>query len=134
MDDYRRGASAPKVTTRRAHPQQKDIRAFVIGGETRMGSDTIKELCNAGWRVAFTHPDVKSGREIAQQTGSQHHPMTELSVERLTKSIAIIVDRWGAIDLAVDCAESTPDEIHQLFKGNGIPIIKNMSHKISLTD
>lgn len=59
----------------------------------------VKVLRDAGYSVAFTCPDLKKGRELAQSTGAQHHHITDdtfaraLDHIRTTKNLEPVIFR-----------------------------------------
>lgn len=102
MDDYKKG----RLNTNRPFISSKTTKlqpsVLVICGENENTIKTIMELRNKNWRVAFIFNNEKRGRVIAQQTGSQFHPIDYKNIESLRKSIEYIVKRWGCLNLILD--------------------------------
>lgn len=123
MEDYRRGQTALPMSSHRKNKNRIGLRVFVIGGETPSGAQIVIELRKSGWRVAFTNPDIKSGRHLAQATGSQHHPISPSTTESLQHSFELISDHWGCLDLVIDCMQIPDQNTIRFFKERGIPVI-----------
>lgn len=124
MEDYRNG----KLSTRRMSPvsvkrPSMALRVFIIGGNTEAGRRHVRILRKYGWKVAFTDADFKAGRELAQTTGSQHHPVDITDADALVSTIRKAVDLWGALDLILDCStEGIGDPA--IVAEFGVPVIK----------
>lgn len=123
MEDYRRGHTALSMSSPRKNKNRIALRVFVIGGETPSGIQIVTELRKSGWRVAFTNPDMESGRHLAQATGSQHHPISPSSTESLQHSFDLISDHWGCLDLVIDCMPIPDQKTVRFFRERGIPVI-----------
>lgn len=124
MEDYRNG----KLSTRRMSSVSVKrpsmvLRVFIIGGNTEAGKRHVGMLRKYGWKVAFTDPDLKAGRELAQATGSQHHPVDIIDADALVSTIRKALVSWGALDLILDCSmECFVDPA--IVAEFGVPVIK----------
>lgn len=123
MEDYRQGRTAVSMSSHQKSKTRTDLRVLILGGETPAGSQTVTELRKSGWRVAFTDPEMKTGRHLAQTTGAQHHPISPSSTASLQHSLDLISDHWGCLDLVIDCMQTPDRNAVRFFKERGIPII-----------
>lgn len=124
MEDFRRGVSAPR---RRGllppKPQAVGLRALVVGGGVPAGTAAVTALRNAGWWVAFTDADIKSGRSLAQTSGAQHHPVDPSDAVALRRSAGLMINRWGAVDLVLCFIPEARDAVGGVMDALKIPVI-----------
>lgn len=124
MDDFRRGMKPSRRSgLLPLKPAATGLRAFVIGAEAVSGAAAVSALREAGWQVAFTHADMKSGRALAQSSGAQHHPVDPADAEALERSVGLIVRRWGAIDLVLCFSAQAQAVVADIMKSRKIPVI-----------
>lgn len=124
MEDYRSGKlSTVRMSFATVKRPSMALRAFVAGGETEAGQHCVRELRAHGWRVAFTDPDLKSGRIFAQSTGSQHHPIDPSDASMLQCSLVKVTECWGAVDILFDCTSNGVDRTSL----PDIPVIRTIS-------
>lgn len=124
MEEYRSGKlSSTRISSVSVKRPSMQLRVLVIGGDTDLGAKYIKEFRKSNWKVAFTHPDIKSGRLLAQTSGAQHHPISINDVDALTMSVSKIVELWGAIDLVINCTDYSATEFSSVFGLQGIPLV-----------
>lgn len=120
MADYRSGKTAPSILARKsavAAVAKSMPAALVIGGDTESGRRLVRYFRSLGWRVAFTDPSLTEGRALAQSSGAQHHPINLSDSDKLLQSVELIKERWGHLDLVVNCS---PMEIDGLLD---IPVL-----------
>lgn len=121
MADYREGRIKPSAQASRATASAslKSLPAvMILGGDTSLGAKTINYFRSLGWRVAFTDPDLSRGRQTAQSSGAQHHPIDPTDTSALAQSIKLIIERWGHLDMAINRtgqAISLPEEAGNLI-------------------
>lgn len=102
LEDYRNGRLQSGVnSTYRKPNSQITPRAYVAGGCSEAGRSVIAKLRSYGWKVAFCDDNEKAGRDLAQTTGSQFHPIVELTESAIEKSLQTVVDRWGGVDYII---------------------------------
>lgn len=109
MADYRSGQTSASVQAAKATRtaiKKNSPSVLIVGGETEKGKQLIRYFRSLGWRVAFTHPALTDGRTLAQTTGAQHHPIDPMNGEALNGSICLIAERWGHLDMIVNCLEN----------------------------
>ncbi|MEF2642811.1 MAG: hypothetical protein U0M50_01970 [Paramuribaculum sp.] len=124
MEDFRRGVSAPRRSgLLPPKPQAVGLRALVVGGAMPAGVAAVTALRNAGWRVAFTDADIKSGRSLAQTSGAQHHPVDPSDAATLRRSAGLIIKRWGALDLVLCFTPEARDAVGEVMEVLKIPVI-----------
>ncbi len=97
MDDYRRGA-VQSHRPRRSSPDKTAKSIYVINGCSPESEKEIVSLRKAGHRVAFSSIDLKAGRKLAQETGSQHHYIDARDSIKLQQSLDYVAEKWGKID------------------------------------
>ncbi len=105
MADYREGRDRPSSQARRATLAciaKATPSVCILGGEYPDAMKNIRYFRILGWKVAFTHPYISSGRRIAQETGAQHHPIDPADPPSLNHSLTLISQRWGHLDLILD--------------------------------
>lgn len=107
MEDYRSGKlSSMRMTSAIVKRPSMTLRTYVIGGDTELGVKYIKKFRASNWRVAFNDADLKSGRQLAQATGAQHHPVSADNAEAMLGSLKKVIELWGAVDLVVNCVNA----------------------------
>ena len=125
MEDYRSGKlSSMRMTSATVKRPSMTLRTYVIGGDTELGVKYIKKFRASNWRVAFNHADLKSGRQLAQASGAQHHPVSTDNVEAMLGSLKKVIELWGAVDLVVNCDDADlQPELVEVITSLQIPII-----------
>ena len=87
------------------------------------GVAAVTALRNAGWRVAFTDADIKSGRSQAQTSGAQQHPVDPSDAATLRRSAGLIIKRWGALGLVLCFTPEARDAVGEVMEVLKIPVI-----------
>jgi NAD(P)-dependent dehydrogenase (short-subunit alcohol dehydrogenase family) len=88
--------------------------AFVTGGSMGIGSEVARQLANEGCRVAITARDADrleaAARELSDDTGGEVVGLQgDMSaMEDVERTVQAAIDRFGAIDVLVTCAGSSP--------------------------
>lgn len=107
MEDYRSGKlSSMRMTSATVKRPSMTLRAYVVGGDTELGIRYVRNLRASNWKVAFNDADLKSGRQLAQATGAQHHPVSSENAEAMLCSLKKVLELWGAVDLVVNCVNA----------------------------
>lgn len=114
MDDYRRGitASTPLRQQSTSTPS-----VLIIGDDNATVEKCVRRFRDLGWRTAFTDSDTVRGRDLAQQTGAQHHPIVA-DITSVAKSIELILQRWKKLDLVI--LTHPDDSLNELLSGLNI--------------
>lgn len=124
MEDYRSGKlSSVRMSSVSVKRPSMSLRVFVLGGDTELGIRNVNNFRKSNWKVAFTNPDLKSGRFLAQSTGAQHHPIALNNAELLLNSLKKVIELWGAIDLVVNCCDNLSPELVQAIESFDVPVI-----------
>src|SRR3954447_25066283 len=88
--------------------------AFVTGGSMGIGREVARQLAHEGCRVAITARDAErlraAARELCEETGGEIVGLPgDMSVmEDVERTVQAAIDRFGAIDVLVTCAGSSP--------------------------
>src|SRR3954469_20298845 len=88
--------------------------AFVTGGSMGIGREVARQLAGERCRVAITARDADrleaAVRELAQETGGEVVGFAgDMSVmEDVERTVEATIERFGAIDVLVTCAGSSP--------------------------
>ncbi|MCM1293592.1 MAG: hypothetical protein NC111_07610 [Bacteroides sp.] len=115
MDDYRRRQSP---TAHRTGPKPTDrLSIFIVSDNAGFTEQMVTKLQTKAANIAFTMSDMHRGRELAQSTGTQHHPI-HCDHENLCRSIELIKKRWGSIDLAITDRNISDEKVIELLKEN----------------
>lgn len=121
MDDYRRGA---KTIVRQAGNANNSV--FILGDNPGIIKFWVERFRSFGWRTAFADQDTTRGRNLAQSTGSQHHPI-ELNRCSIEQSLNLIMERWKRIDLIIIAGKGNATQmIEELAAERRIPILRSL--------
>ena len=88
--------------------------AFVTGGSMGIGREVARQLAREGCRVAITARDAErletAAQELVDETGGEIAGFAgDMSVmEDVERTVEATVERFGAIDVLVTCAGSSP--------------------------
>jgi NAD(P)-dependent dehydrogenase (short-subunit alcohol dehydrogenase family) len=88
--------------------------AFVTGGSMGIGREVARELAREGCRIAITARDAErleaAARELSEDTGGEVVGFAgDMSVmEEVDRTVEATIERFGAIDVLVTCAGSSP--------------------------
>jgi NAD(P)-dependent dehydrogenase (short-subunit alcohol dehydrogenase family) len=88
--------------------------AFVTGGSMGIGREVARQLAHEGCRVAITARDAErletAARELSEETGGEVIGLAgDMSVmEDVERTVEAALERFGAIDVLVTCAGSSP--------------------------
>lgn len=112
MDEYRRGTAAKTVKwhlspsgTRPGTVSLKiePLRVLVTDVSDDYGAAIVRQLRDAGCRVAFVCDDDKSGRALSQSTGSRYYPASLGG-----SAVADLTAVWGGLDAVVITGSPMP--------------------------
>lgn len=121
MDDYRRGA---KTIVRQAGNANNSV--FILGDNPGIIKFWVERFRSFGWRTAFADQDTTRGRNLAQSTGSQHHPI-ELNRCSIEQSMNLILERWKRIDLIIIAGKGNATQmIEEIAAERRIPILSSI--------
>ena len=112
MDDYRAGRlAAPRSKpTKPSTPTPSRIaplagsRIFIrcrSVSASPAATALVRMLASTGCKIAFTDTDSVAGNRLAQDTGTQCHPIDIADEVALKRSIELVTRRWGGIDFTV---------------------------------
>lgn len=112
MDDYRAGrlAAPHHKPTRPAAPTYSSLvplagsRIFIrcrSASASPSATALVRLLASTGCKVAFTDTDSVAGNRLAQDTGTQCHPIDIADEVALKRSLELVTRRWGGIDFTV---------------------------------
>lgn len=121
MDDYRRGA---RTIVRQAGTANNSV--FILGDDHEIIRFWVKRFRCFGWRTAFADANLTRGRDLAQSTGSQHHPI-ELNRCSIERSLDLILERWQKIDLIIIAGKVNATQmIEEIGAERRIPILSSL--------
>lgn len=92
----------------------QDKVAFVTGGSMGIGREVARQLAEDGCRVAITARDAdrleQAARELSEQTGGDIVGLAgDMSdADEVARTVDQTIERFGAIDILVTCAGSSP--------------------------
>lgn len=81
--------------------------AFVTGGASGLGAETVRQLVKAGCKVAFADLNDENGEKMLEEVGKDKAMFINLDVtdeKAVKKAIDDTVERFGALHIAVNCA------------------------------
>lgn len=81
--------------------------AFVTGGASGLGAETVKQLVSKGVKVMFADLNEDNGQEIEKELGKDKAKFVCLDVtdeKAVKKAIDDTVNHFGALHIAVNCA------------------------------
>ena len=81
--------------------------AFVTGGASGLGAETVRQLVKAGCKVAFCDVNDDNGAAIVEEVGKENAKFINLDVtneKAVKKAIDDTVAHFGALHVAVNCA------------------------------
>lgn len=102
-------------------------RVFVTGGASGIGKAIVSAFANAGCRVAFCDCDEQAGRQTAETTGSQFHPLDVADADALAQCMNRLFRAWGDIDIVInnvgisrqqDIADTSIDDFDRIVAVN----------------
>lgn len=81
--------------------------AFVTGGASGLGAETVRGLVASGVKVAFADLNEENGLALVKELGEDKTKFIELDVtdeKAVGAAIATAVETFGALHIAVNCA------------------------------
>lgn len=81
--------------------------AFVTGGASGLGAETVKQLVAGGAKVAFADLNEENGLALVKELGEDKTKFIELDVtdeKAVGAAVATAVETFGALHIAVNCA------------------------------
>lgn len=143
MDEYRRGAAA-KTVKRHLSPSGtrpgtvslkiEPLRVLVTDVSDDYGAAIVRQLRDAGCRVAFVCGDDKSGRALSQSTGSRYYPASLGG-----STVADLTAAWGDLDAVVITgaapmpAAIDPSALKRVITVAPNPTLADLSQRDNLT-
>lgn len=140
MEEHRRG-TVVKTVRRLSPPGERrgtvslkidELRVLVTDASEENGAAIVKRLRYAGCKVAFASGDDKAGRNLAQESGARHYPMTFNG-----SVIDDIVRVWGGIDVLVvtDCSRSDDIDVNDVILiGDSPKLNRKVGRRVNAID
>ncbi|XP_076338961.1 hydroxysteroid 17-beta dehydrogenase 10 [Tachypleus tridentatus] len=84
----------------------KGLVALVTGGASGLGQATVQRLVNQGARVVICDLPTSKGQDVAKTLGDScaFAPTDVTSEEDVGKALDLVKDKFGKLDVAVNCA------------------------------
>jgi len=84
----------------------KGLVGLVTGGSSGLGRATVQRLVNQGAKAVILDLPSSNGSEVAEQLGSNalFAPGNVTSEEDVQKALDMVKDKFGKLDIAVNCA------------------------------
>ena len=81
--------------------------AFVTGGASGLGAETVRQLIKSGCKVAFADLNEENAENILKEVGKENAKFISLDVtdeKAVKKAIDETVEAFGGLHIAVNCA------------------------------
>ena len=111
MEDYRSGRLAMAIR----RPAVGATSVFIVGDDREAIERCVRKCRALGWRTAFADRDQQRGRDLAQCTGSQHHPIDASDPASIARSVETIRSRWKSLDLVIIAGSNRESDIVRLI-------------------
>ncbi len=142
MEDYQNGKLATRNRRSGSINQIKSsdisaMRIFVTAGTIGIGEKIVEHIAKHGCKVAFCDTDIKAGRQLSQATSSQFHPMSEIALPHIKKSLDYVAEKWGGVDVVIDtCTPSISglENLPILEKASVITVKSGGSSSVNLLE
>ena len=75
--------------------------AWVLGGGSGIGAETVKQLCQRGWTVAISGRREQPLNALSVSHGARPYPLDVTDFDAVKTTLASIAEELGKIDLVV---------------------------------
>lgn len=90
----------------------KDQVAVITGGTAGIGKAIVEKFAKEGAKVAFFGRNAERGQQVAQEIpNTEFYPVDVANTKEVSDAMAEIVKKWGKIDILINNAGITRDNL-----------------------